>query len=115
MKAKLNGITDGAAEWNKQEKIASLRKAGYTDEGITKIQEIAASKNISDLDVAAAYFDKTNPPPAAKIPGMNSATFGNDIFGLQDNTKEKLDLLFNDPDAFIAQEANAVAEEFRNQ
>lgn len=112
----LQGIRDGAAEWNKKEKRDALRKAGYTDEAIGKIEEISQSRGIKDLMDAAAVFDKTIPAPRPSIGGVSSQNFGNDLFGLQgENTKETLDLLFNDPDAFIAQQVNAVADEYRNQ
>lgn len=113
--AELKNIKDGAVEWNKQEKLLALRKAGYTDEGLAKIQEIAATKGIADLDVAAAYFDKTNPVAKARVDGVSQQNFGNDIFGLQENTAETLDMLFNNTDAFIAQQVNAVSEEFSNK
>lgn len=115
LRGELNGIKEAGAEWNKQEKISALRKAGYTDEGLTKIQEIAVAKGL-DLDDAAAIFDKTNPVAKTRVNGVSSQNFGNDLFNLQgENTKDKLDMLFNDPDAFMAAEVNAVNAEFNNQ
>lgn len=116
VKAQLKTITDGAAEYHKQQKFEDLRKAGYTDEGIGKVQEIMDSMNVSSPEVAAAYFEKINPVAPAKVGGVSAQNFGNDLFGLQgEQTKEKLDMLFNDPDAFIAAEVDAVSQEFRNQ
>lgn len=115
LRAELGGIREAGAEWNKQESIKALSNAGYTDEGIAKIQEIATAKGLKDLNDAAAIFDKTNPVAKTKVSGVSSQNFGNDIFGLQgEQTKEKLDLLFNDPDAFMAAEVNAVAAEYAN-
>lgn len=114
VKNQLKKITDGAAEWAKQEKFSNLRKQGYTDEGISKIEEIMQAKGINDPEVAAAVFDKTNPPAKPKLPGMSSPTFGSDIFGAQGASKEDLELLTSNPDAFMDMMANKVWQETEN-
>lgn len=53
--------------WNG--KIAGLRRQGYTDEGIEKIQKLAEERGLVDLDAAAALFDKMNPPATVSQPG----------------------------------------------
>lgn len=112
----LNGIKQAGEAYHKDEARKSLRAAGYTDEGLTKIEEIAASKGLKDLNDAAAIFDKTNPVIKARVNGVSPQNYGNDIFNLQDNTAEKLDMLFNNTDAFIASEVEAVNQEFaKNQ
>lgn len=116
LKDQVDSILNGAAEYNKQEQINALRKAKYQPDAIEKILQISKDEGIKNLMHAAAVFDKTNPPVRAnEVGGITSLNFGNDIFGLQENTKEILDLLFNDPDAFINQQVNAVSQEFNNQ
>jgi hypothetical protein len=60
-----------AEGWDRQKQ--SLRASGYTDEGIKAIEQHAASKGIADLEIAAAHWDKLNPPPA---PMESSGAFG---------------------------------------
>lgn len=115
VRKQLKTITDGAAAYNEGQKFVALREAGYTDEGVEKIKEIMKTEGISNPHVAAAYFEKTN-PPKVDIRGVSSQNFGNDIFGIDAQTsKDKLDKLFNDTDSFIADEVRAIEEEFRNQ
>lgn len=47
--------------WNSRK--ASLANAGYTTEGIAKIEALAQERGIPDLEAAAALFDRLNPPP----------------------------------------------------
>lgn len=115
LKNQLKGINDGAEAWRQQEQIAALRKAGYTDEGIEKIKGIMTEKGIRDAMDAAAVFDKANPPPRAPAPGTTPLQFGESLFGGDGMTKEKLNLLFENPDAFVDAEINAVHNEFNNQ
>lgn len=49
-----------AQTWEQQK--AGLRKAGWQDEGIEKIEEHARSIGTANLEVAAAHFEKMNPP-----------------------------------------------------
>lgn len=115
VQGQLKTITDGAAEWNRNEQFNSLRRAKYTDEAIEKIKTIMETKGIRDPMDAAAVFDKSIPVARARIDGVSPQNYGNDIFGLQENTAETLDKLFNNTDAFIAEQVNAVADEYRNQ
>jgi hypothetical protein len=52
---------------------AKLRKAGVTDEGLKKIEELMQQHGIVDHDAGLAYFEKLNPPPPPVTP---SAGFG---------------------------------------
>lgn len=45
-----------------EQKRGSLRKLGYTDDGIEKIEQLAQERGIVDLEAAAALFDRMNPP-----------------------------------------------------
>jgi hypothetical protein len=49
-----------------------LRDQRYTDEGIAKIRELMTEKGILDPEIAAAYFDRINPPSLATPTGSNS-------------------------------------------
>lgn len=60
-------------EWN--EKREGLRASGYTDAGITAIEKLAEEKGIPDLEVAAAYFDRLN-PPAMPVQSSGLGMFG---------------------------------------
>jgi hypothetical protein len=62
----------GALSRQQDEGFARLRDQRYTDEGITKIRELMTEKGILDPEIAAAYFDRINPPSLATPTGSNS-------------------------------------------
>jgi hypothetical protein len=47
---------------------ADLRRQGYTDEGVSKIEKLAEERGIPSLEAAAALFDKLNPPATVAAP-----------------------------------------------
>lgn len=59
--AQLNG------KWEKGRE--KLREQGYTEEGIKKIEELMASKNIIDHEDGLTIYEKHNPPPS---PGLST-------------------------------------------
>ena len=62
------------AEWDKQR--ASLRKAGWTDEGIAQVEEHAQKEGIPNLRAAAADWEKLHPPGEPVKPnGFGSWSF----------------------------------------
>lgn len=62
----------GALSRQQDEGFARLREQRYTDEGIAKIRELMTEKGILDPEIAAAYFDRINPPSLATPTGSNS-------------------------------------------
>ncbi len=48
--------------------ISRLRQQGWTDEGITAVRKLMEDKGIVDPEIAAAYHEKTNPPPSPVNP-----------------------------------------------
>lgn len=62
----------GAVTRQQEEGFDRLRQQRYTDEGITKIREIMTEKGILDPEIAAAYFDRINPPAPITPTGSNS-------------------------------------------
>lgn len=49
--------------------LASLRREGWTEEGIAGVQKFAEEKGILDIKIAAAAFEKLHPPQAPITPG----------------------------------------------
>lgn len=43
---------------------------GFTDEGIEEIKKIMVERKVADPEVAAAYFEKRNPPKAIESSGF---------------------------------------------
>ena len=66
-------LQEFSGSWNKQK--AALRKAGWNDEGIEKIEAHAQERGIADLEVAAAHFEKINPPPQIAAPSYGTFDF----------------------------------------
>lgn len=90
--------------WNA--KIGRLRGAGYTDEGIEKIQKLAEERGIVDLDAAAALFDKMNPPAAISQPGGGIA--GLDLFQMSSQDDEDFKKLLESEGDNPAAERNMI-------
>lgn len=87
-----------------------LTKAGYTADGITKIQEMMVAKNIADPDAAAALFDKLNPPAQHEQPGWAPSTWE---IGSTAGSNADLKMLFQDEDRWADREAANVLNEIR--
>lgn len=58
-----------------QQQRAALRQAGYMDEGIDKIEEHAKKYAIPNLEVAAAHWEKLNPPQSPARSSSGSWNF----------------------------------------
>lgn len=50
------------------EGFARLRRAGYTDEGITAVQKLMETKGLVDVDDGVTLFEKHNPPQVPSTP-----------------------------------------------
>lgn len=75
---------------------------GYTDEGIGELKKMMVDKNIADPEVAAAYWEKKNPPKATESNGYSSNAWRFDEKVEAD--KDSLDKLwFTDADAAFDQ------------
>lgn len=80
---------------------------GYTDEGISEIQKIMRERKVADPEVAAAYFEKRNPPKA-----IESTGYGERGWNFGDGADEKgseAEKWFEDPNRMFDKIA---AEEF---
>ena len=64
--AEERAIATAQATLDKQE--AQLRTAGWRDDGIAAVRKHAEERGIFDLEVAAAHFEKLNPPPEPVTP-----------------------------------------------
>ena len=56
----LNGTVEGG--------LAKLRRAGWTDEGLTEVRKLMDEKGILDSEIAAAYYEKQHPPQTPATP-----------------------------------------------
>lgn len=54
---------------------AKLRASGYNAEGIAAIEKIMEEKGIADHEIAAAYFDRINPPAEPVASSSNRFDF----------------------------------------
>lgn len=52
-----------------------LKTRGYTEEGIKAIEKIMEDEGVLNHDIAAAHFDKLNPPPSPVTTGSNRWSF----------------------------------------
>lgn len=80
-----------------------LRSAGYTDEGITAVEDIMQKEHIASHEAAAALFEKRNPPaqvkPSYTPPGF---TFTNKELPVSE------DLLHSNPERWMEEMATGI-------
>lgn len=56
----LNGTVDAG--------MAKLRRAGWTDDGLTEVRKLMDERGILDPEIAAAYYEKQHPPQNPATP-----------------------------------------------
>ena len=96
-------IEGNMSEYSKSQSIQSLRQAGYTEDGIKAIEKIMEDKGLKDYDVAAAYWDKVQPPKPVAPNGISPSMWNfQDELG-DDEADAKL-LMSND-DAWLDKKA----------
>jgi hypothetical protein len=90
------------------EGFETLRKAGYTDEGIDKIKQLMVKEKIPNPEAAAAYWEKLNPP----TPANEGSLFGPTDWGFGQPTDDAdLKLLWSNEDKWAEKEAGRVLRE----
>ncbi len=79
---------------------ARLRRSGWSDEGIEKVEKFMQEKLVADHEVAAAAYEKMNPAPAPMSPAGNRF----DLFSARTQSDDKATqlLLSGQEDAFLA-------------
>lgn len=77
----------------KDEGIASLRRQGWTAEGITGVEKLMEEKGLLDPLDAAAIFEKAHPPqlPATPSGGVGAWNFTGDVTDEQADLKKLLE------------------------
>jgi hypothetical protein len=94
---------------NLDRSFAALRDAGYTDDGIEAVKKLMVDKKIPDPEVAAAYFDKTQPKSGPSRPGYSSSRFN--IIESEGENDESFKQLMSDPEGWLENEVTAVLSE----
>jgi hypothetical protein len=96
-------LSDDKAERDKQAKlseltgsveagIGKLRRAGWTDEGITEVRKLMDERGIIDPEIAAAYYEKQHPPQAPATPsGVGGWNFVENVQDGEADLKKLLD------------------------
>ena len=59
-RAERDRLSEFSSGWERQRR--TLRDGGWREEGITAVEKLAQERGIPDLEVAAAFFEKQNPP-----------------------------------------------------
>lgn len=63
----------GAIDTRMKAGLQQLRRDGWTEEGVKAVEKIMEDQGILDPEIAAAYYEKKNPPPAPMTPGGTGA------------------------------------------
>ena len=117
-------IADDKAEREKQAKLsaptgnidkgkAKLRKDGWTDEGIGAVEKIMEERGILDIEVAAAFYEKQNPPQVPATPrGMGGWNFVEQVNDSEADLKKLLDTRGNN-EVLADKMAREALNEFR--
>jgi len=95
---------------------ATLRSAGWTDEGLAEIQKHAQERGIPDLEVAAAHYEKLH-PPAEPVSPNGSGSWGFDVQnpGTEDTFMTAMVNSKGDNEAALDREIRAALAETRGQ
>lgn len=108
-------LADFKAAWDAQK--SRLRNNGYLDGAIENIEKIAHEKGIADLEIAAAVYDKQQPPASPVQPtGFGSWNFFEEQEG--PNQDEFLKSLMNtrgEAEGTLHKQINSVLREARGQ
>lgn len=84
--AKLNTLSTSVEKGRQK-----LRAEGWTDEGIAAVDKLMEERGILDVEMAAAYYEKQNPPQAPANPrGVGAWNF---VEQVQDNEADLKKLL----------------------
>ena len=89
----------------------ALRSAGYNDDGIAKIEELMEQRGVADHEVAAAYFERENPPPDPVVTGGSRWNF----FDMPKDDVSLDALMKGDDEAFLRQAVPAVLKDMRGR
>lgn len=74
LEAKLKAKEDGEFDDNINQTFKRLKNDnGFTDEGIEEIKKIMVERKVADPEVAAAYFEKRNPPKVIESSGYGES------------------------------------------
>lgn len=103
-----NSVLSDQKAWQENEAFGRLSKAGYTEDGIDAIKKIMKEKNVSDPEIAAAYFDKTKSSVPVVPNGLSPSAF--DFQNSLETEKERNQALWEDSDRYV----NMVASEIFN-
>lgn len=111
-RAKQEAMRSLEGKWKKGQK--ALRANGYTDEGIAAIEKLMEEKGLADHEIAAAYWDKMN-PPQQPVRGAGGNQF--DLFRQETRSEENMKALFEDPNNPMALDAlvNSALEDVRGR
>ena len=103
----LNGTVEGG--------LAKLRRAGWTDEGLTEVRKLMDEKGILDPEIAAAYYEKQHPPQTPAMPsGVGGWNFVENVQDSEADLKKLLDSKGNN-EALADRMAREALTEMRSQ
>lgn len=90
---------------------SALRAAGYNDDGIAKIEELMEQRGVADHEVAAAYFERENPPPDPVVTGGSRWNF----FDMPKDDVSLDALMKGDDEGFLRQAVPAALKDARGR
>lgn len=95
--------------------LARLRKAGYTDEGVTAIQKLMDDKGLLEVEDAVAIFERNNPPQIPVTPGGIGSWGFTDMTGETDKSIADLIASRGESDQVTDRMARQALQDFRSQ
>lgn len=98
--------------------MAKLRRAGWTDDGLTEVRKLMDERGILDPEIAAAYYEKQHPPQNPATPGGGTGGWDFTSAPTEDDSYTKILLSSKsaaDNEQLAMNEANKALKEFRQQ
>lgn len=100
----------------RDEGIRALRRAGWTNDGITAVEKIMDEKGILDVEIAAAYHEKQHPPASVAMPGSSGGwNFMESVADDSDADLKKLIETKGEVDTVVNHIAHKALTEVRSQ
>jgi hypothetical protein len=90
---------------------AALRDAGYNVEGIGHVEKLMEERGVADHEVAAAFFERENPPPEPVSTGSSRW----DFFNIPKDDVSLDALMKGDEESFLRNAIPAAIKEVRGR
>jgi DNA-binding PadR family transcriptional regulator len=116
LEERVNGWDKRVEDYNRQEARNRVKDSySLTDDGLASLEKMMEEKGVKDYDIAATYWQKTNPPTTTRPSSYVSNEFGfSDMFGEYQSKDEDLKRMAENPDRYADEQVRKFFSEKAN-